>query len=541
MRTVRPVNQKEVERAANKERGGFYTPPVLASWCVSWAVEAGARVLEPSAGDGVFVSIASEKTGANGNVVAIELDGEEAEKVRALRLDNVEIQTGDAFSWYRPEDMDGAFDAVVGNPPFVRYQSFPEAHREPAFAMMRDEGLHPSRLTNAWVPFVVLATRALREDGRLAMVIPAELLQVSYAAELRSYLTRNFRELTVVAFRDLVFKGIQQETILLLGVRSAGSSASIRFIETQDIASLTHLVEDVEPVPVDLDHATEKWTQYLLTGSEIGLLRSLALAKQFVRLGDLAEVDVGVVTGRNEFFVMTPSEARDADLIDRCLPMVGRSAQIPGLRLRREDWTELFESDTRCLMLQLGKTAREDLSPAELAHVLQGEAVRFHDGYKCRIRLPTWWNVPGTWVPDGFLLRQIHDGPRLIANAAGVTATDTIHRVRTRPGVDVDALASMSMNSLTWAFSEVLGRSYGGGVLELEPTEAEALPFPNLASSSLSLDEIDDYARRKPVSQVLDEVDRLILRGSGLTDQEIKSLRGIWSRLSSRRMNRKGR
>ena len=94
---------------------------------------------------------------------------------------------------------------------------------------------------------------------------------------------------------------------------------------------------------------------------------------------------------------------------------------------------------------------------------------------------------------------------------------------------------------MTWAFSEVLGRSYGGGVLELEPTEAEALPFPQLSAAAVSLDEIDDYARRKPVAQVLDEVDRLVLRPTGLSDAEIKTLRGIWNRLSNRRMNRKGR
>ena len=141
LRTVRSVRsgQKEVERAANKQRGGFYTPPVLASWCVAWAVERGARVLEPSAGDGVFVRESSVKSGGGGSVVGIELDHGEAEKIRALSLDNVQIHTGDVFSWYRPEGMDGAFDAVVGNPPFIRYQSFPEEHREPAFALMREE------------------------------------------------------------------------------------------------------------------------------------------------------------------------------------------------------------------------------------------------------------------------------------------------------------------------------------------------------------------------------------------------------------------
>ena len=56
-----------------------------------------------------------------------------------------------------------------------------------AFYSMERVGLRPNRLTNAWVPFLVAGTLLLSKTGRLAMVIPAELLQVIYAAELRSF------------------------------------------------------------------------------------------------------------------------------------------------------------------------------------------------------------------------------------------------------------------------------------------------------------------------------------------------------------------
>src|SRR5450759_1812445 len=71
---------------------------------------------------------------------------------------------------------------IPRNPPFLRYHHFQEEHREPAFRLMRSAGLHPSRLTNAWVPFVVAASRMLTDRGRLAMVLQAELNQVRYEA-----------------------------------------------------------------------------------------------------------------------------------------------------------------------------------------------------------------------------------------------------------------------------------------------------------------------------------------------------------------------
>jgi adenine-specific DNA methylase len=525
-----------------KLRGGYYTPSPVARFLAAWAVrDPASLVLEPSAGDGAFVHSAADRLDG-GRVDAVELSPSEAEAIRRAGS-GADVVAGDVFSWYSSA-RDGTYDAVVGNPPFIRYQNFPEAQRARGFALMHDEGLQPNRLTNAWVPFVVVATRALKPGGRLAMVLPAELLQVTYAGELRDYLARRFRELTVVTFRRLVFDGIQQETVLLLGVRGRGDgdvAATMRFVDLDRAADLTDVaLVDAEPMPMDLDHGREKWTRYFLTGAELGLMREVERSDTLTTLGQLAEVDVGIVTGRNEFFVVSPSQASDRRVRDWCLPLVGRAAQIPGLALRGDEWQALAAADARCLLLQLGRARREELAPAALAYVEAGERAGYHTGYKCRIRLPAWWFVPSVSVPDAFMLRQIHDVPRIVANEAGATCTDTIHRVRTSPGIDAGWLAAASMNSVTAAFSELRGRSYGGGVLELEPNEADGLPFPRPAGE-LPLTDLDLWARRKEVGQVLDEVDRLVLAGWGFSRSELSMARGIWQKLSSRRRQRRRR
>jgi hypothetical protein len=151
--------------------------------------------------------------------------------------------------------------------------------------------------------------------------------------------------------------------------------------------------------------------------------------------------------------------------------------------------------------------------------------------------------VPSVWVPDAFLLRQIHDAPRIVRNDAGATCTDTIHRVRVRPGVEAGVLAAASLSSLTLAFAELRGRSYGGGVLELEPTEAESLPLPPhdgaAAARVPAVEELDGRLRRHGPEAVLDEVDRTLLRSLGLADGDVALLRGIWRRLAARRRARR--
>nr|MDT0666754.1 class I SAM-dependent methyltransferase [Micromonospora sp. DSM 115978] len=128
---------------------------------------------------------------------------------------------GDFFDWF-DQSRHGAFDGVAGNPPYIRFGSWDEAHRGPALELMRGLGMRPTRLTNAWVPFVVASLLAVRVGGRVGLVLPAELLQVGYAAQLRAHLVDECARITVVSFERLVFPGIQQEVVLLLAERGTG-------------------------------------------------------------------------------------------------------------------------------------------------------------------------------------------------------------------------------------------------------------------------------------------------------------------------------
>jgi hypothetical protein len=65
-----------------------------------------------------------------------------------------------------------------------------------------------------------------------------------------------------------------------------------------------------------------------------------------------------------------------------------------------------------------------------------------------------------------------------VLNGTAATSTDTVHRVAFRDEQAGREAVSAFHNSATFLFAEIEGRSYGGGVLELEPSEAERLLLP---------------------------------------------------------------
>ena len=137
-------------------------------------------------------------------------------------------------------------------------------------------------------------------------------------------------------------------------------------------------------------------------------------------------------------------------------------------------------------------------------------------------------------------MRQVGDYPKLIVNETNASSTDTIHRVRFQPEVDPKRVALSFLNSLTFAFSEITGRSYGGGVLTFEPTEIGEIPLPLLTHDRIDFERVDALIRERRIVEVMDLIDReLLIRQLRFTVAEVKQLRNIWKKLSGRRLNRK--
>lgn len=541
-----------------------------------------------SCGDGNFIVEALEHLQENrdrwdiqlSTLVAVDTQREELAKAasRAKSTNNSVTETewvfGDFFDAF--ESLYASkFDVVLGNPPFIRFQHFDEESRKKAFHLLRHFGYKPTKLANVWAAFVQLSIELVAPNGRLAMVIPAEIMQVKYAAELRSRLVKSFEHITIVGFKKLVFPVIQQEVILLLaeGKREnvllnvsdmqprlfsngngsktpafskkmvvdpqhlASDIHTIEFMDGEDLISSGDVANLIVHIPAKHSRPGMKWTSLFLEESSFKALDEAEKAPGLKRLGELADVAVGVVTGRNKFFVLAKDTVDQADAAQFTLPIVGKTSSLTSISFTPRDFEKYVEKYPAYLLDLTG--VDESQFPSALHDYIEsGEKEKIHLGYKCRMR-NRWYDVPSIYVPDAFLFRQIHKYPLLVINGAKAVSTDTIHRVRFNENVDARLVAAASFNSLTLAWAEVCGRSYGGGVLELEPSEARELPIPYSDSLVLDFEKVDTLLRRGKYPEALDYVDGIVLHDYlGFSSSFSNSIRSAWIELRDRRINR---
>ena len=261
----------------------------------------------------------------------------------------------DYFTYYR--EHDAYYDAIVGNPPFIRSQSFNEEFRQIAFELMQKHGFHPNRLTNIWLPFLLLSCKKLTDNGRIGMVIPAELFQVDYAAEARSFLSEFFDSLVLITFKQLVFDDIQQEVILLLGEKSS-KQKGIRVIELDNIDDLAQGTAGLDHAEVKtLDHNSEKWVKYYLSNEELHLLKKLANDQRLTPTTSLFDVNVGLVSGENDFFVINRDTVDRYNLHNHVMPIVSKAEQVKGLTFTETNLDEVVKNNGELFYL-LRKTSR---------------------------------------------------------------------------------------------------------------------------------------------------------------------------------------
>ena len=172
--------------------------------------------------------------------------------------------------------------------------------------------------------------------------------------------------------------------------------------------------------------------------------------------------------------------------------------------------------------------------PTSGSYLEVGLAEKLQTRYKCRVRTP-WYKVPSVYAAPVGMLKRAHNIPRLVLNSAGAYTTDTAYRIKPLRAT-AEALVFSFVNSLTCLTAEMEGRHYGGGVLELVPSEIERLLLPVVDATAAQLAAADERYRKAENDLVfLRGQDAAVLSKVGLTKRDQEMLFNAWSRFRGRR------
>ncbi|PMC76049.1 N-6 DNA methylase [Brachybacterium sp. UMB0905] len=539
--------------ALRKARGAFFTPAPLSRFIAQWALRSATdRMLEPSAGDAEFMVAAAHRLR--------ELAGDES----AIMVDGVEIHPPSAAAGERRVRQAGAqarmrvadffdvapephFDAVIGNPPYIRYQDFTGTSRAKAQRAALAAGVALTGLASSWAAFTVHASQFLKTGGRLGLVLPAELLSVNYAAPVRSYLFSAFASIDLVLFEQQVFPEAEAEVVLLLAEGyGQGPAHFASFSHTRDAQTLESMPEEPQPwVPLS---TAGKWTANQVSGRVSADVDALRRSGTFAELAQWGETTLGTVTGNNRFFALSPQQVQELGLRgeDTVLLSPPGSAHLRGLELTTEDLQRLGSAGGATHLF----CPPENPTGGAAEYIRVGERSAVHKGYKCRTR--RIWYRPPLMDPADLLLTYMNaDTVRLVGNPAQARHLNSVHGLYLAPEhqrLGRAVLAVAALNSVTLLDAETVGRTYGGGILKMEPREADRwlVPSPRTVAACAPRlkairTEVAELLSEGDLSMAVARVDAIILPAAGLADEDrVHEIRQARHALATRRAVRGG-
>ena len=432
------------------------------------------------------------------------------------------------------------YDYVVGNPPFIRYQFLEERTKDDVENTLVSAYVKSSRHMNIWGAFLVKSIMMASPGGYICMVLPSELMHVTHSEPIRRFLINSLQEILIIDPDKIWFKSTLQGAILFFGKKKDHPSQVLdRFVihrvdQFEFMQNTpTELLASGKPVNSKY-HTYNKWTQLILKDSMIDLISGLQVNPSVSVFSEVAEVDVGIVTGANDFFLVSDEIVDKYHLEKWAHPMYGRSDHCKGLIYDMSQHQGNKSKGLPSNFLWFNVKTSDDIDDNVREYIKLGEGKRYHERYKCRIRDP-WFKVPSVYPSKISMLKRAHYYHRLIYNDIDVLTTDTAYRIKVHE-VPFDKIVYCYINTLTAISAEIEGRFYGGGVLELVPSEIERLLLVIPQTLKFNLRDLDFKVQTMNPIDIMYLQDRILLPQLGLCNSDISSLFEAWIELRNYRI-----
>jgi len=452
-----------------KNNGIYYTPADLAEFAARISITSPhPTLLDPAFGEGALLLAARKrllmlksrkpKTQLYGYDIlpAKKAITEACDKGYLLRSNLFEKD----FFAVSCENQVHKYDVILMNPPFVRHHLISEESQQTirnALAQFRRLPL----TSDLYSYFIIYSLGFLRNNGKLAAILPWSFLNADFAISLRRELLDHFRQIKVLVIGERLFPKVEERVLVLLcdgfGKKTEKISLDYSFSLPRKLQEGRFINRDTWLQPL--------W-RHVFSAKTTDLIMEAKNKYGFCPLSEYADIRIGTVTGANNFFIIDKETSKKLNVPRRFLkPILRHSGALRNLS------TSAYAMND--FLLSVPKTAR---LPGELSNYFnKGKKDGINNRYHTKKRKP-WYSLPKQHPPDAFLHYMTKEVPFIVLNDARFLSTNTIHNIFFNDDVEENARKWIQLSMLTSVSQlsiELTARTYGGGVLKIEPSAAK--------------------------------------------------------------------
>ncbi len=517
----------------------YYTPSWLSDFIVEYIqdnmkVTNNMNVLEPSCWDGVFVKSINKY-----NI---------SKKINKLTLSDINedaLNKASSFSWsYKIEkyvwdflqlELKKEYHLIIWNPPYIHKKYLSEEQKEACLNWYKKAWIINKRVLNIWPAFIYKSETLLKDNWVLVFVIPEELVRVNYANDTLNFLKNKFDRLELFSLNKVIFWDAWQNTIVLFAYKKHKNKWIFSWqilIDWEKKSNFKYKDYNLNPQNFHLLPQKELWTE--LNSDDLMFINNVL--KKFKKIWDESKSQTGIVTWANDFFIISENKMKEYKLEKFCVPIIRKWYYTKDkLKFTKSDFKNLVSEWKPTYLLEI-KWNINNKNLQKYINIWIKEWI--NNRYKCGTYKPNWYNIPSIWWTKLIFFKRSHIVPKLIYNPHGFNVTDSGYRI-TIESKKYKEFQYCFYNSFTLLMTELLGRTYGWGVLEVTPNEFKKLPIPffdNIPEERLSV-----FSKKKlsDIEDILIENDEYLLGDRlKLSEKNIKMIHEIRKKLLSKRLKK---
>ncbi|HKV57729.1 MAG TPA: N-6 DNA methylase [Ktedonobacteraceae bacterium] len=209
-----------------------------------------------------------------------------------------------AFDWESAfpqafSNDDPGFDAVIGNPPYIRIQALKEWAPVEVEYYKKAYNAAGKGNYDIYVVFVERGLSLLNKHGQLGFILPHKFFNAQYGEPLRALLAENKALSEIIHFGDeQVFEQATTYTCLLFLDRSGSSQC--RIVKVNDLLAWRNRGEALEGSIPAIQITQDEWNFNI--GQERDLFDRLSNIQ--IKLKDVAHLFVGLQTDADDVFIL---------------------------------------------------------------------------------------------------------------------------------------------------------------------------------------------------------------------------------------------